>query len=61
MSNSSEDRLLRLREVLLLIPVGKSTWWAGVKSGRYPKPIKLGPGITVWRSADVRNLIEMGA
>jgi len=24
-----------------LIPVGKSTWWAGVKAGRFPKPVKL--------------------
>lgn len=52
--------LLRLPDILSLIPVGKSTWWAGVKSGRYPKPIKLGPGITVWRSADVRALIDNG-
>jgi prophage regulatory protein len=27
------------------IPVSKSTWWAGVKSGRYPKSVKLGPAI----------------
>lgn len=53
--------LLRLPEVLRLIPVGKSTWWAGVKSGRYPQPIKLGPGITVWRIADIHQLIEHGA
>ena len=40
------------------IPVSKSTWWAGVKSGRYPKPVKLGPRITAWRVEDIRNLIE---
>ncbi len=40
------------------IPVGKSTWWAGVKSGRYPAPVKLGPRITVWRVADIQALIE---
>jgi prophage regulatory protein len=40
------------------IPVGKSTWWAGVKSGRYPKPVKLGPRITAWRVEDIRELIE---
>lgn len=40
-----------------LIPVGKSTWWAGVKDGRYPKPVKLGPRITAWRVEDVRALI----
>ena len=31
------------------IPVSKSTWWAGVKSKRFPQPIKLGPKITAWR------------
>lgn len=42
----------------IIIPVSKSTWWAGVKSGRYPKPIKLGPRITAWRVEDIRNLIR---
>ena len=40
------------------IPVSKSTWWAGVKDGRFPKPMKLGPRITVWRVEDIRELIE---
>jgi prophage regulatory protein len=40
------------------IPVSKSTWWAGVKSGRYPKPVKLGPRITAWRVEDIRALID---
>jgi prophage regulatory protein len=43
------------------IPVGKSTWWAGVKDGRFPKPLKLGPKITVWRAEDIRALIANGA
>jgi predicted DNA-binding transcriptional regulator AlpA len=42
-----------------LIPVGKSTWWAGVKSGRYPKPVRtIGERITAWRVEDIRALIE---
>jgi prophage regulatory protein len=40
------------------IPVSKSTWWAGVKSGRFPAPLKLGRGITVWRVEDIRALID---
>ncbi len=39
------------------IPIGKSTWWEGVKSGRFPKPIKLGPRITAWRVDEIRGLI----
>lgn len=41
-----------------IIPVSKSTWWAGVKSGRYPQSVKLGPRITAWRVSDIRALIE---
>ena len=41
-----------------IIPVGKSTWWNGVKSGRFPKPIKLGPRTTAWRVEDIRALIK---
>jgi hypothetical protein len=40
-----------------LIPVRKSTWWAGVKSGRFPKSVKLGHGTTVWRVEDIRAFI----
>jgi prophage regulatory protein len=40
-----------------IIPVSKSTWWAGVKTGRFPQPIKLGPRITAWRVEDIRRLI----
>ena len=41
-----------------IIPVGKSTWWAGVKSGRFPQPVKLGPRTTAWRVEDIRRLCE---
>jgi len=41
-----------------IIPVGKSTWWQGVKAGIYPKPIKLSPRVTVWRVEDIRAFIE---
>lgn len=44
-----------------LIPIGKTTWWNGVKTGRYPKPIKLSPRIAVWRVEDIRALIQYGA
>lgn len=41
-----------------IIPVSKTTWWAGVKSGRFPQPVRLlSPRITVWRVEDIRELI----
>jgi len=54
----SFPHFLRASQVLKIIPVSKSTWWAGVKSGRFPKPIKLGPGITVWKSEDIHSFLE---
>ena len=43
-----------------IIPVKKSCWWDGVRSGRFPKPVKLGPRITAWRVEDIRTLIQTG-
>lgn len=50
--------LLRLRQILELIPISRSAWWAGCKSGRYPKPIKLGPRTAVWKAADIYALLD---
>ncbi len=60
-----ETGLVRLSQILgdkkkgipPIIPVSKSSWWAGVKSGRYPKPIKLGERTTCWNVLDIRQLI----
>jgi len=52
-----EQGFLRLKQVLQIIPVGKSTWWAGVKSGRFPQPTKLGPKTTVWSASSIREFI----
>jgi len=53
-----ETGFLRLPQVLNLIPVGKTTWWNGVKSGRFPKSVTLGGRITAWRVEDIKALIE---
>jgi predicted DNA-binding transcriptional regulator AlpA len=42
-----------------IIPVSKSTWWAGVKSGRYPQPVRtLGLRITAWAVEDIKSLLK---
>lgn len=41
-----------------ILPIGRSTWWAGVRSGRFPQPVKLGPRTTAWRASEIRELIE---
>jgi predicted DNA-binding transcriptional regulator AlpA len=61
-NNSSpwpNDGLVRLSSILAPkgpLPISRSSWWAGVASGRYPKPVKLGPRITAWR---VRDLLKL--
>ncbi len=49
---------VRFPQVLQLIPISKSAWWDGCKSGRFPKPVKLGPRTTAWRAEDIAELIE---
>lgn len=49
---------LRLKEVLQLFPVSKSTWWNGVRLGHYPQPVKLATRVTAWRAADILTLIK---
>jgi prophage regulatory protein len=52
---------VRLPDVLKVFPVSKSTWWAGVKSGRYPAGVKLSARVTAWRVENILSLIERGA
>jgi prophage regulatory protein len=52
-----ETGFLRLTQVLSVIPLGKTCWWEGVKSGRFPKPVKLTERCTAWRVEDIRELI----
>ena len=49
---------MRISEVLTVIPISRSSWWAGVKSGRYPKPVKLSARVTAWRVGDIRALVD---
>lgn len=49
---------LRLPQVLAIFPISKSAWWDGCRTGRYPKPIKLGPRTTVWKAEDIKEFIE---
>ena len=55
-----ETGFLRLRAILAPagpIPVSKSTWWQGIKDGRFPKPIKLG-ALSRWPQSEILAVIE---
>jgi prophage regulatory protein len=49
---------VRLPTILSLIPISTASWWNGIKAGKYPKGISLGPRTTAWRVADIKALIE---
>jgi len=56
---NSIDRPLRLKEVLEIVPVKKSKWWDGVKSGLFPKPeYPLGPKTPTWRISSILRLVN---
>ena len=57
-SQPADDRLLRLPQVLARVPVARCTWWEGVKTGRFPAGVKLGPKLTVWRASAIDELIR---
>lgn len=57
-SITPEVRLYRLPAVLARIPVSRSSWFAGIQIGRYPRGLCLGPRTTVWRSDDIDRLIK---
>ncbi|NTW89129.1 MAG: AlpA family phage regulatory protein [Desulfobulbaceae bacterium] len=40
-----------------IIPVCKATWYAGIKEGKYPKPVKLAEKTVGWRSTDIDELV----
>lgn len=69
---TTPDPLLRLSQIIgrkatatkpaipAIIPIGRTQWWANVKSGRYPQPVRLGRGCVAWRLSDIMTLAQEG-
>lgn len=53
-----ENALLRLPSVLFLTGLPKSTFYARVRAGELPKPVKLGARAVAWRVGDIRKVLE---
>lgn len=53
-----ETGFLRLSDVLKLVPVCKTVWYNGVRSGDFPQPVALGKRARGYRVADIRALID---
>lgn len=60
------DPLLRMSQILgdrkkgiaPLIPISRTTWWRGVKSGIYPQPVRLTSSTVAWRASDIQKLLD---
>lgn len=60
------SKFYRLREIIGdhkhgipgIVPVSRASWYAGIKEGRYPRPVKLSEKTSAWRSTDIDALIE---
>lgn len=53
-----DDSLIPQRDVLVIINISRTSWWRGVKDGRYPQPVKLGPRMNRWRIGSIRDLVR---
>ena len=50
-----DEPVLTCAEVLAIIPVGRSTWYAGVKDGLYPKPVLVPGQGRKWKLSDINK------
>lgn len=42
-------------------PIHRSTLWRGINAGRYPRPLKVGPGANRWRVGELLGVLERAA
>lgn len=52
------SRLLRLHDVLNRVPLARSTWYAGIAAGIYPKPVRIGPRAVAWKESDIDQIVD---
>lgn len=60
------ERLYRLKEIIgdrkrgiaPIIPISASTWYDGIKTGRFPEGTKISARCTVWRKSVIDALVE---
>lgn len=65
-STEKNQAFLRLHQILgdtrrgisPILPISRSSWWQGIKDGKYPAGLKLGPKTTVWRELDIAALLN---
>ena len=61
MEIGAESGLLRLRDVLQILQISKSTFYAGIAADRFPRPVKIGPRASRWRAGETMSIVKNGA
>ncbi len=56
--NIPDFGFMRLPQVLQVIPVSRTTWYDGIREGRFPKGIKITGNIVGWKVSDIKNLVQ---
>jgi len=52
------ERFLRLKEVRLRVPYSRSSIYAKIRIGEFPRPVSLGARAAFWRESDIDGWIE---
>lgn len=50
--------LMDIHQVLTYIPISRSSWLEGVRTGRYPSPVRLSARRVAWRITDIKSFID---
>lgn len=53
-----QEGFVRLPVVLKVLSIGKTSWWCGIRDGKYPRPAMMGKRTARWNVKDIRALIE---
>ncbi|WP_038147714.1 helix-turn-helix transcriptional regulator [Thioclava atlantica] len=51
-------RIFRRPDVERLVGLSRSTLYAMIAEGRFPKPVRIGKRAVGWREADLRDWLE---
>jgi len=57
-SKAGPERLYRVKTVLSLIPISRSSWFDGIKQGKYPKGHLLSERTRVWKESEIQAIID---
>ena len=47
----------RKRKIKGVLPMGRTSWYKGIKEGIYPAPVKLSERSVAWKSEDIEALL----